>query len=151
MDNLEYAQHEADVVKFAVRQIIPDKMMTYPDFIVRRDHILKGMVYELRAKFLCGKPFTEKFTTEQNYHEVPSSWWQYFKLRWLPKWLLNKFPPQYERLSNVTNTEIRIYNVCPHIELGNSQTHLRFITAEPEYNKEKLDEQDYLFPNSSCR
>ena len=51
---------------------------------------------EIVAKALFGY-----VTQEFGDYKHPLDWWQYFKQRWMPKWLLRKFPVRYAQVFEV--------------------------------------------------
>ena len=63
-------------------------------------------------------------------------WWQYFKQRWFPDWLLRKFPVKEEEIIAVHKfPELNI----PEQALGREFVHLRIVKPE-ELTKEKEDD-----------
>lgn len=53
----------------------------------------------------------------------PMDWWQAFKARWFPGWLLHRFPVQEKRISMVTEH----WHMCPHIAVDNQGPHIAWM------------------------
>ncbi len=51
---------------------------------------------------------------------VPQSWWDAFKERWFPSFLLKYFP--------INHRDIQTYNLCPHIDCERKK-HIKFIVS----------------------
>jgi hypothetical protein len=76
------------------------------------DHITESLIFQLELE-LAGKNGMVSY---------PSDWWEAFKKRFFPKWLLKKYPVVYHE-------EKTVY-VCPHIDVPkNHSEHLEFITC----------------------
>jgi len=58
----------------------------------------------------------------------PLDWWQYFKERWFPQWLIRKYPLDWEYILTKHTT----LNVCPHIKFPDREPHLQFLKTQPE-------------------
>lgn len=56
--------------------------------------------------------------------EVPSTWWDAFKLRWFNSWFLRKWPPVTRKFPVV----MRTVHVCPHFDLPKKDpSHFKFL------------------------
>lgn len=49
--------------------------------------------------------------------KIPADWWNAIKLRFSPKWLLEKFPVCYETIL----TEIEVTKICPHLNIPTAE------------------------------
>ncbi len=54
-----------------------------------------------------------------HYSEYPENWWEAFKLRFFPKFLLKKYPVKY----TVIDISIDRYVVCPHVQVLDRHRH----------------------------
>jgi hypothetical protein len=86
--------------------------------------IRDGLICQLET-YIHALP-DQKITFECQY---PRDWWESFKERWFPKWLLGKFPVIYTR----KYYEERKYKaVCPHLVDEEQKTHLRWMAYEED-------------------
>lgn len=60
----------------------------------------------------------------------PKDWWQAFKERFFPKWLLRRFPVQYHE----EHYEVRAF--YPYVSLPNERHYVRIVRLEKEANKD---------------
>jgi len=69
---------------------------------------------------------------------IPASWWDMFKNRFFPSWLLKKYPMKFKLMSYQYEQTINgiFHNMCPHIHIQDKQTHYEFLTTlNKDYNK----------------
>ena len=59
---------------------------------------------------------SEKFC---HYTEYPENWWEAFKLRFFPKFLIDRYPIKY----TVIDISIDRYVVCPHVPVLDKHKH----------------------------
>lgn len=67
------------------------------------DDPIKGLIH----KEILYHVWEEKFP-DKKFIEVPATWWDSFKIRWFPKWLLSEHPPEiikYDLSLSVTYPE----------------------------------------------
>jgi len=84
--------------------------------------IRDNMLLEISAYF--AGLLDHKIDIEESY---PADWWQAFKDRWFPKWLLRKYPVQCREII----IHKKIYRaVCPHVHADPPATHLRWLAEE---------------------
>ena len=57
---------------------------------------------------------------------VPRDWWQHFKDRWFPGWLLERFPVRHRAI----DIETKVYRVCGHTPAQSTPDFLRFMVTE---------------------
>ena len=59
----------------------------------------------------------------------PKTWWDAFKERWFPKWILSRWPVEYDRIY----VDQVIYKaVCPHLQDDEQNQHLEWMAFESE-------------------
>lgn len=51
---------------------------------------------------ISGNVLTNRHTVIEH-ESVPKDWWEFFKLRFLPSWLLKRMPVQYRRIAIIVN------------------------------------------------
>jgi len=76
------------IVELQVEAYMNQAMLNYP--------LLKGKtewVLERAANSLVLSMAAKVLGETLDYREYPSDWWSAFKLRWFPKWVLKRFPP----------------------------------------------------------
>jgi hypothetical protein len=70
------------------------------------------------------------------YRRYPRDWWEAFKERWFPRFLLRRYPVQYV----VIDIYQPIYGpVCPHLEVPDEQMHLEWISEKRKPVEEVSD------------
>lgn len=89
------------------------------DTEVLRDFVTGALIYELNAT-LAGKRQTEVVAT------VPRDWWQHFKQRWFPAWMIKRFPVVNEDIVKTTR------RMCPHLATDSTTEHVGFLLEEDE-------------------
>lgn len=98
----------------------------HPDIDVKfhLDHIIERIVFDLRT-YIMSMP-KQRIEVHRRW---PADWWQAFKERWFPAWLLRRYPVKYERI----DIDQQIYgNICPHTILEPGARHLEFMTRSLE-------------------
>ena len=64
-------------------------------------------------------------TQEEELAKYPATWWQFFKEAYFPKWLLRKFPVQYEEI-----WAVRKYPEINIPDLGSEYVHFKIIDID---------------------
>lgn len=59
--------------------------------------------------------------------QFPATWVQALKERWLPRWILRRYPVRYSS-SPVRITHV---HVCPHINVKSDSPHIYWLCEEP--------------------
>ena len=90
------------------------------------------MVMELAA-FLAGK----KVNTIHVDIEYPADWWQAFKERWFPQWMINRWPIKYKRVYINENQ----YAICPHLTTEQKTVHYEFLRTAEDRKTDLFDRQ----------
>ncbi len=61
------------------------------------------------------------------YEEYPEDWWQAFKERWFPAWILRRYPVKYR----VIDIDRKIYKaVCPHVNKPDNGSHFTWLASK---------------------
>ena len=130
----EYETLELEKIRFAVAKRVSLSFLEnleiehYTDFITDSfTNILKWWVW--------GKQVTENEYVESNIEiKYPETWWDAFKERWLPNFLLKRYPVKYIEFDTPRIIIHKTYHVCPHInQKFPSASHISFLTGR-EYN-----------------
>lgn len=82
-----------------VRKVLVERTgceLRYDD--LRAEFVFKTCTQLLAQKALFRREFTCSY---------PASWWQHFKQRWFPEWLLRRFPVELETKRFVAMAEAR--------------------------------------------
>lgn len=124
----EFTRVVTDMVRLSISQKLKDHVFLDFKCIERlAEPLAYEFVYQLDA-YLNGKQ-QEVEHTEITY---PIDWFEAFKERWLPVWLLKKYPVKYQTHKIVT----KITKICPHLDVPNDvQSHLVWLMRE-----EKVDD-----------
>lgn len=112
-------------VKFNLHTVVGADVLRSMRLSEVRDVVADGIVYELSAYFLGRDVRTE--VVERLW--IADGWWDSFKVRYFPDWLLFRFPDRGKHVELVvTHT-----HVCPHLDLvtreEDRRVHLRFLVA----------------------
>lgn len=85
----------------------------------RMEAMTRSLAVTLSAQF----PGVLK-TRIQISEQWPKTWWDAFKERWFPQWVLRRCPVEYERIY----VDQPIYErVCPHVAIPDEGVHLRWM------------------------
>ena len=97
--------------------------MVSVDVSIRHDEFLECFVLQLSQKLLV-----DGFETVDVEEKWPADWWQACKERWLPNWLVRRFPVKYRTLSIHRKIPTRM---CPHIRTYGVESHVQFLINKP--------------------
>ena len=68
------------------------------------------------------------------YTKCPATWWQHFKERWFPQWLLEKYPVQYKKVHHRAILKTQGFNVIyPLLSIDRGQLHRIIPPLNNEY------------------
>jgi len=118
-----------EILRVRFRSAIPEEVIANAEFNVVEDYALRAMIAEIRLKMLQRKQWEERHSTYVPYHH-PRSWWDAFKLRYFPKWLLDYFPVRLTTIRIQQNRITKHYHVCPHIKIPDQATHIQWMVNE---------------------
>lgn len=122
-----------------ILELDPRMMESDVDVVSFSDDIARGLVLEWRAFVHELRETTRETETEiADAVQVPRTWWDALKLRWFPRWLLNRVHPVEMRTINVktiNRVEKTIVRLCPHLRTEPPATHLRFFCHECQRRK----------------
>lgn len=116
-------------VKFNLRTVVGVDVLRSMRISEVRDVVADEIVYEIRAYFLGKDVKTE--VVDRRW--IADGWWDSFKVRYFPDWLLSRFPDRGKMIDlTVTHT-----HVCPHLDLVTQEeerrAHLGFLAAIPDF------------------
>lgn len=80
-----------DYIRFQLSRMLDDvfvRQMTHSDW----DTEARRMVVSING-FLLGQELDPVVTAS-----YPATWWQHFKLRWFPRWALNRWPVEFKKV-----------------------------------------------------
>lgn len=77
-------------LKFAIESYISPEMMHYIENISIDERYMRQLTVAIR-----GFVWAEKDALKHQEIKYPYDWWQAFKERWFPAWLLKRYPVQY--------------------------------------------------------
>ncbi len=122
-DHIEVERLLATAVTFHTRQLIDRNVITYMGGVgnaVR--YTAEHMVLELYKTVIAGESHEEEQII--SWLDVPIDWWQHFKRDWFPDWLSKLCPVRYFQH---TTTQIKRYQICPHINIPDQRQHIEFL------------------------
>jgi len=86
------------------------------------DFLTRQIIYQITG-YVLGREVKEVVIDSI---DVPVTWWDHFKQRFFPGWLLLRFPVKTRRI----NTLIKHYHTCPHLNMAPETDHLDFLKGE---------------------
>lgn len=114
MTDVEIFKTEAIELQF---HAIPEENISFSRRKVETS-LKEFLVYKLEA-YIQGLP-DHKIKIDE---EFPEDWWEAFKDRWFPEWLLKRYPVKYKRIY----VNQKIYkSVCPHMITDGTREHYEF-------------------------
>ena len=102
-------------IKLSSRLIIPNHQLMDMEINEYLDHTSDCFVSQLNAYFASRK--TVRHTT--NRIKIHATWFDMFKEKYFPKWILKKYPVKFNEFAYTETTNIT--KICPHIPLGKDQ------------------------------
>lgn len=81
---------------------------------------LIGDVLITRLSAFVNCTHTDKFCY---YLEYPENWWEAFKLRFFPRWLIDKYPIKFK----IVDISVDKYIICPHLPYESKMTHMNWL------------------------
>jgi hypothetical protein len=91
-------------IKVALSKVVHPTIIDNMKLDFREDVLSRQFIFDLKT-FMMGQHLED---IEKSY---PVDWWQAFKERWFPKWWLEQWPVQYNKI------HIRVDALYPKIEL----------------------------------
>jgi len=89
-------------------------------------NVIQNELYYTLEYYLLGMEKEEK---KSNVVSFPKDWWQAFKIRFFPKWLLEIYPPLMHK--DIFNYTFHKTSVCPHLNLPPTDSmHVSFLYTE---------------------
>jgi hypothetical protein len=79
--------------------------------------------------YLTGKRWEKVISNTQ---KVPNTWWDAFKERFFPAFLLKVFPAEHREI--MTTVAYHVTRVCPHLDAKEDWEHLVFLAEEGDDN-----------------
>ncbi len=83
--------------------------------------MVRDMIYTLRG-YVAGKDRVEVY---YKYFRWPENWWEAFKERWFPDFLLLRYPVKYH--NETVESSHHHTKMCPHVGLGNERDHIDWL------------------------
>ena len=87
------------------------------------DAITDSFIRQLSFFLLSNKVHEEE--NEAIVRRYPATIWEELKRDFWPKWLKRKFPVRYSK--DVTLHNHKHYHICPHLDIPDKETHIRFM------------------------
>jgi len=100
---LHYAVITLDKLKFSHHTILSDHARDHikvtGDFSPVKD-LVRGTLFTFETELLAEKVVDENVDVDFSH---PTTWWDMFKIRFFPRWLLYRFPPMYTLVTRHIN------------------------------------------------
>lgn len=133
-EGYNYQEMRAEKMKFAAMVPISEQFLADAKFDIKQP-MLSGegypmdmIVAQLTANVLAHMSGTEVEQTEQ----VPVSWWDMTKARFLPeKWQRGWFNVKYRTITTV----VKHYHLCPHVKTPSNDVHFMYLAQERGTNR----------------
>jgi hypothetical protein len=114
---MDLSHVELEVAHLVARCELPTFFHDMPDLNFTKS-MIDGLEVTLIQK-VAKQSFVEELRKEVTQHvdfqvsiPVPKTWWQMFKKKHFPKWLLNKFPVEYSPVFANGSKEVTFHVVC---------------------------------------
>lgn len=108
---------------FCATRAIPDRLLQR---MASQQELVSEYDFHTRCLLISMVSYMESIEDERvSVHERwPADWFQAFKERWFPRWLLARFPVRYSGV----DVDRQIYRaVCPHLHGGDSSPHAEWL------------------------
>lgn len=94
----------------------------------RLDGYITDMARNLLVEFMLELPalFDREIVVQEAW---PENWWEAFKERWFPGWLLRRYPVKMKSI----NIRERVFKaICPHMPCDGRSRHVEFLFYESQ-------------------
>lgn len=120
MQPFEFEKVVCEVLRYQVQQLLSKETMLMRNSELKAwiDQQARGMILELRTMAVA-----KHRKEEIDWVKYPSDWWEAFKERWFPKWMLRRWPVNYKRKVVQQN----VYHCCPHMDIKVQSNHIEFL------------------------
>jgi len=131
-------EHLIQVMRYGFDGKLPVQAVYDADVRVHLDH-LQSALYHQVYMFLAGTSAesepTKVIERQCEVEKYPFDWYEAFKERWFPKWLLAKKPVVYKTVKTtiVEKHVTRITKLCPHVKVPKEQDHYKWLVMEGNY------------------
>ena len=103
----------------------------------------KRLWAKMHAYLISKKVHVDEYSQTVGVYSAPETWWDHFKARFYPYWLLKRFPVTYKEIEMTVNHTVNHIHVCPHTDLSwkdRSDIHLFFIDGDDvDEHKEEVE------------
>lgn len=109
----------ADVTAYVQCQSFADQELANVSHDMAYNMMTRSYQQIIRVMGLGTKPEHIKV-----YRQWPADWWQAFKERWFPNWVLRRWPVRYETI----DIDRTIYTrFCPHVKIPDNRPHISWL------------------------
>ena len=122
-----YWQVELEALQFRVDYLAP--ILEDISCKIKLDDILREKIFELRRKVWAECLQTESKTVTHEFFS-PRTWWQHFKKEKFPKWLLKKYPVDFEKEVQRKKVTFRRYAKFPSFNYKSDKRFEKFVIEE---------------------
>ena len=114
---------EANIERIIVQESIDPHMARNMELIAYEDVVTRNMAVRL-IRYIAS---TDGRVDTIEHISYPETWWDAFKERWYPKWMLRRWPAEHVERA----LTLKQVHMCPHLDIppGN-KTHYRFLWKE---------------------
>jgi len=112
-------------IKFHMQAFIDEQMIDQSVISVSSwmDREMESIGIRFTAK-IFGREVNQEIV-DVMYEDVPTDWWQHFRMRWFPGWWIRRWPVVTRQIKTA-ETHRRVH-VCPHLEGPKEKSHFTFL------------------------
>ena len=117
------SQQVVDILTYRAQQALSMDQLRFcannSEIAIYVEERMRRLIADVSVKLL-GKRWDDIMSeqTIETVVKVDADWWQAFKARWFPKWLLKRYPAKTRDVvvKHTVPKIIQVYNVCPHLD-----------------------------------
>ena len=123
-DMMSYEEFSADKVYLYVQEVLSDYpgLAANTKFSAIKDVHIQNLVMRLQTWCVAGRVPSREETETIEYPDGP---WQALKEAYAPEWFKAKHPVRMKSI--VTKRQTHHYFMCPHLQVDDRNTHIRFM------------------------
>ena len=120
---------ELERLKYAIQQVVTNECLRD----IAEVKIIEDYLMDSIRILICDLVWGEHVTEEHREVEYPADWWQAFKERWFPAWLIERYPVKYHTERIEVRWTYKAYpNFRPPPGPGNNRYRIPYMD-DPKY------------------
>lgn len=113
-----------DLIQFKIAMYMSPGLLKCMEVNEAHKYLTNELAVQIKFFLLGNEVHTEEF--DDTVITYPATMWEDLKESIAPRWFLRKFPVRYSR--DVTHRTVKHFKVCPHLDIPDQDTHIRFLT-----------------------